>query len=161
MKILDDFFSSYRKAWSDNSAALIEAHWDTSRPPMYKAEEITRFFNSWDELRAYWQHNETFNSINELSYADRLVQEISNEVLIVTMRMRWDIHFGKDVRNMDGSQFAWAGQAMGGDNHVMGCMKRINGEWKLCSWVEAPDAPLLYVAELYRRNVRPDFPASQ
>jgi hypothetical protein len=49
---------------------------------------------------------------------------------------------------------------MGGENHVMACMKRINDEWKLCSWVEAPDAPLLYFTELYRRNVRPDFPAA-
>ncbi len=160
MQELDEFFATYRRAWSDNSATRIEAHWDTSNPPMYKAEEITRFFNSWNELRAYGQHNETFNSINELSYADRLVQRITDDVLVVTMRMRWDIHFGKDVQNMDGSAFAWAGQAMGGENHVMGCMKRISGDWKLCSWVEAPDAPLLYIAELYRRNVRPDFPAA-
>lgn len=160
MQELDEFFGTYRKAWSDNSAQRIEAHWDNTNPPMYKAEEITRFFNSWEDLRAYWQHNETFNSINELSYADRIVQRLTEDVITVAMRMRWDIHFGADVRNMDGSAFAWAGQAMGGENHVHGCMKRTEAGWKLCSWVEAPDAPLLYVAELYRRNVRPDFPAA-
>ena len=161
MTNLDEFFAEYRKAWSDNSAARIESFWDTSQPPLYKAEEIPRMFNDWDELRAYWQHNETFNSINELSYSDRLVQEVSENVLQIAMRMRWDIYFGADVRNMDGKAFAWAGQAMGGDNHVMACLKKVSGEWKICSWVEAPDAPIIYMAELYRRNVRPDFPAGK
>lgn len=101
-----------------------------------------------------------FNSINELSYSDVISHAISDDVVLLGLRMRWDIRFGDDVTNMDGSAFAWAGQAMGGDNHVLATLKQVGDELKFCSWVEAPDAPLLYVAELYRRNVRSDFPAS-
>ena len=43
---------------------------------------------------------------------------------------------------------------MGGDNHVVACLRRVAGAWKLTSWVEAPDAPLLYMADLYMKNAR-------
>jgi len=75
----------------------------------------------------------------------------------IGMRMRWDIRFSKDARQMDGSSFAWAGKAMGGDNHVVACLGRESGGWQLTAWVEAPDAPILYMADLYMKNVRADF----
>jgi len=80
--------------------------------------------------------------------------------LLVGLKMRWDIRFAKDARQMDGSIFAWAGQTMGGDNHVAACFKIVDDDWRLTSWVEAPDAPILYIADLYMKNVRPDFPAA-
>jgi hypothetical protein len=71
--------------------------------------------------------------------------------------MRWDIRFADDAKEIDGRGFAWAGKAMGGDNHVVACLKKVGGDWKLTSWVEAPDAPIVYMADLYMQNVRPDF----
>ncbi len=155
---LEELLAGYRKAWSENSASQIESFWDGTRPPLYKAEEIRHYITSWDELRAYWQHNETFNSVNELSYADIHSNSVTDDVLLIGMRMRWDIQFAENVKNMDGSSFAWAGQTMGGDNHVLACLRRVDGDWKFTAWVEAPDAPILYMADLYRKNVRPDFP---
>jgi len=38
-------------------------------------------------------------------------------------------------------------------------LRRVDDAWKFTAWVEAPDAPILYMADLYRKNVRPDFPA--
>ena len=154
---IDAFLTTYRKAWWDNSAAQIEAHWDTNNKPFYKAEEIEHIITDWDGLRAYWQHNEKFNSVNELSYSDIQAHSLSDEIQLIGMRMRWDIRFGDDVKNMDGSTFAWAGKAMGGDNHVMAIVKNVAGELRLNAWVEAPDAPILYMAQLYLKNVRPDF----
>lgn len=156
---LEELLAGYRRAWSDNSPGRIESFWDSSQSPLYKAEEIQHYITSWDELRAYWQHNETFNSVNELSYADINTHAITDDVLLLGMRMRWDIQFAEHVKNMDGSGFAWAGQTMGGDNHVLACLRNADGDWKFTAWVEAPDAPILYMADLYRKNVRPDFPA--
>jgi hypothetical protein len=154
---LQDMLASYQRAWQANSAAAIENHWDTHQPPLYKAEEIQTFFTSWEDLRAYWRHNEAFNSANELSWREFRVQAVTPDVQLLGMRMRWDIRFASGARNMDGSGFAWAGQAMGGENHVVACLKKVGAAWRFVSWVEAPDAPILYMAELYRRNVRPDF----
>lgn len=158
MTDIQDFLSQYRQAWWDNSAARIESFWDTDEPqPFYKAEEITHIITDWDELRAYWQHNETFNSVNELSYADIITQPLGDDRVLLGLKMRWDIRFADDVKQIDGSTFPWAGQAMGGDNHVVASLKKVGDDWRLTSWVEAPDAPILYMADLYKKNVRPDF----
>ncbi|MDP6674984.1 MAG: hypothetical protein QGH93_09090, partial [Gammaproteobacteria bacterium] len=139
----------------------IESLWDTSEPrPFYKAEEISHIMTDWDVLRGYWQHNEGFNDVNELLYTDIITQSMGDTRLLVGLKMRWDIRFAKDARQMDGSAFAWAGQTMGGDNHVAACLKRVDDDWQLTSWVEAPDAPILYMADLYLKNVRADFPTS-
>jgi hypothetical protein len=154
---IKDFLSHYESAWSENSAAKIEAAWDAGNNPFYKAEEIEHIMTSWDDVRAYWRHNEAFNSINELSFRDVQSHALSTEIQLVGMRMRWDIRFAQDAKEIDGSAFAWAGKAMGGDNHVMAILKNTDSGLKLNAWVEAPDAPILYMAQLYMQNVRPDF----
>jgi len=160
MTDIDDFFASYKRAWWANSPAQIESHWDTGAPqPFYKAEEIPHFMTDWDSLRAYWQHNEGFNEVNELSFSDLVVQPMGESRVMVGLKMRWDIKFAADAKQIDGSAFAWAGQTMGGDNHVAAALQQVDGNWRLTSWVEAPDAPILYIADLYLKNVRPDFPA--
>lgn len=160
MSSLDEFLDGYRQAWCANSATRIESFWDTSEPrPFYKAEEIDHIITDWDDLRAYWKHNEGFNELNELSYSDIVQQPMGADRLLLGLKMRWDIRFARDARQIDGSGFAWAGQCMGGDNHVAACLKQVTGDWRLTSWVEAPDAPILYMANLYTKNVRPDFGA--
>ena len=84
---------------------------------------------------------------------------LGEDRIMVGMKMRWDIKFADDAKQMDGSAFTWAGQTMGGDNHVAATLKKVDGDWRLTSWVEAPDAPILYIADLYLKNVRKDFPS--
>jgi hypothetical protein len=161
MQDIENFFQSYRGAWLANSASQIESFWDTSEPTaFYKAEEIQHIMTSWDDLRAYWKHNEGFNTSNELNFSNIVSKPMGDDRILAGTRMRWDIAFADDARNIDGSAFAWAGKTMGGENHVMACLKQVGGNWKLTSWVEAPDAPIMYMADLYMNNVRPDFPAT-
>ncbi len=158
MKDVDAFLESYRQAWRQNSPSRIESHWDKrAERPFYKAEEIQHIITDWDELRAYWNHNEGFNERNELSYSNVIRVPLGEGLLLVGLRMRWDIRFAQGARQIDGSGFAWAGKAMGGDNHVVACLGDSGAGWSLRAWVEAPDAPLLYMADLYMKNARPDF----
>ena len=160
MKEIEKFFDQYRQAWAMNSAARIESFWDTAESgPVYKAEEIDGVLTSWPELRAYWEHNEGFHDAVEISFSDFRSQPVGSERRLVAMRMRWDIKFSTEARLMDGSPFSWAGQSMGGDNHVIALLKEISGAWKLAAWIEAPNAPITYVADLYLKNVRSGFPA--
>lgn len=161
MREIEIFFEQYRKAWAMNSAAKIESFWDTAEfGPVYKAEEIDGVFTSWKELRAYWEHNEGFHDAIELSFSEYRSQPVGTESRMVAMRMRWDIRFSAEAKLMDGSPFSWAGQSMGGDNHVIALLKEISGAWKLAAWIEAPNAPISYIADLYMRNVRSGFPTS-
>ena len=161
MQDIVDFFEAYRKPWSVNSADELASFWDTADAgPFYKAEEIDGVFTSWDELKAYWTHNEGFNEVNELSFSDHKSQELAPGLHIVSMRMRWDIKFAENARMMDGSAFTWAGKAMGGTNHVISLLRKTDDGYRICAWVEAPMAPISYIAELYMNNVRPDFPGA-
>jgi len=161
MSDVEAFLAQYREAWRQNSAAEIESSWDTGMAkPFYKAEEIGHIITDWEQLRAYWRHNESFNEINELSYSNIVPQAMGDERMLIGLKMRWDIRFAADARQIDGSAFAWAGQTMGGENHVACCLRQVDGDWRLTSWVEAPDAPILYMANLYMQNVRSDFPST-
>ncbi len=161
MQAIEEFFEQYRKAWRTNSADQIKSFWDMEESgPFYKAEEIDGIFTDWDELTAYWQHNEDFNDMIELSFSEYKSQVAGAGRRLVGMRMRWDIKFAKDAKLMDGSGFAWAGQTMGGDNHVIALLKEMSGNWKLTAWIEAPNAPINYIAGLYLKNVRSGFSAS-
>jgi len=161
MSDVEAFLALYREAWRHNSAAEIESFWDAGMAkPFYKAEEIDHIITDWEPLRAYWKHNESFNEINELSYANVITQPMGDDRVLIGLKMRWDIRFAADARQIDGSAFAWAGQTMGGENHVACCLRQVDDDWRLTSWVEAPDAPILYMADLYMKNVRPDFPSN-
>ena len=155
MQAVEAFFEQYRQAWRANSADQIQSFWDTEESgPFYKAEEIDSIFTDWNKLTAYWRHNEGFNDSIELSFADLQTQPVGADRRLVGMRMRWDIKFSNNAKLMDGSAFAWAGQTMGGDNHVIALLKETSGAWKLTAWIEAPNAPINYIAELYMKNVR-------
>ena len=155
------FFEGYFDAWRRNEAAAIENHWATDEPaPFYKAEEIDEVFSDWESLRAYWRHNEGFNERIELSGSDVKAQPCGADRFLCALKMRWDIEFSQNARTITGQPFSWAGQAMGGNNHVISMLKRDADALKLMAWIEAPNAPITYMAELYMRNTREGFDRS-
>lgn len=158
MNATESFLDSYRQAWSENRAELIASFWATDEPaPFYKAEEIDAIITDWDQLRAYWQHNEGFNEAIQLTFSDIKTQAAGADRQLMGMRMRWDIKFAADATLMDGSPFSWAGKSMGGTNHVIALLKDTDDGPRLTAWIEAPNAPISYIAELYLQNVSPGF----
>ena len=160
MTTIEEFLQRYRGAWRENSAAQLESFWDTTEPaPFYKAEEIDHIMTSWDDLRAYWRHNEGFNEAIQLQFSEPAAVPAGPDRQLVGMRMRWDIRFAKDARTMDDKPFSWAGQTMGGENHVVALLKTNGDDWRLVAWIEAPNAAITYMAQLYLQNVSPGFDA--
>ena len=158
MQDLEKFLDRYREAWRENSAARLESFWDTAEPaPFYKAEEIDSIMTRWEDLRAYWRHNEGFNEEISLRFSDLVCVPAGPDRQLLGMRMRWDIRFAKDARTIDGAAFAWAGQAMGGDNHVIAMVRTSGSDYRFTAWIEAPNAPITYMTQLYLQNVSPGF----
>ena len=158
MTAIHEFLSAYREAWSENRAERIETFWATDEPgPFYKAEEIDAIMTDWDQLRAYWRHNEGFNEAIDLNFSDLCSQSAGADRHLIGIRLRWDIRFAADAKLMDGSPFSWAGRSMGGTNHVIAMLRTDCDDPKLTAWIEAPNAPITYMAELYMKNVRPEF----
>jgi hypothetical protein len=154
------FFDSYTEAWRANSLERIAQHWSPEHFVFYKAEEIANYFVKWDELLAYWRHNEQFHEQVELTFGRFDARPAAPGLVAAPVPMRWDILFSKDAKTPDGHPFTYRGIPLGGDNHVLCLLRQLEGGWKLCGWSETPDSPILYVAELYKKDVRPGiFPS--
>ena len=148
---LKDFFLSYSKAWTANSAAEIFEHWDQAEPaPFYKAEEISHYFHTFDEIQSYWRHNETFHDSVRLEFSDFHAKPLTEELSMVFVRMRWDIKFAVGTKTQDGAAFAHSGKQMGGENHVLTLIRTTPRGHRLIGWSETPDAPITYMARLYQ-----------
>lgn len=149
------FLDSYSRVWRKSDAAAIAAHWSAEHFRFYKAEEIDHFFVEWEDVKAYWRHNEAFHDVVSLDFPKIQLVPTGATTLIGIIQMRWDIRFAKNATLPDGSAFSHRGQAMGGDNHVLTQFEKTGDGWKLCGWSETPDAPITYMSRLYLANVKP------
>ena len=145
------FLDSYAAAWSANDADAIASHWDVDDPaPFYKAEEVAEFFHKFEDIKAYWQHNERFHDAIRLQFSNISSKRLADALSLVFTRMRWDIRFATDAKRMDGATFVHAGKSMGGENHVVALLRDKGSELKLAGWSETPDAPISYIGQLYQ-----------
>ena len=46
---------------------------------------------------------------------------------------------------------------IGGDNRGVVSLRKVDGNWKIYAWVEAPLAAITYMRKLYELNVREDI----
>ncbi|MEO0577758.1 MAG: hypothetical protein AAFZ58_03635 [Pseudomonadota bacterium] len=146
----------YAAAWAANDPSALALFWDQNEPrPFYKAEEVEHFFHSAVDIAAYWQHNAQFHDAIQLSFSHTHAQSLNDGRTLVITRMRWDIRFAGDAKNADGSPFASAGKAMGGENHVLAIVRATANGPKLIGWSETPDAPISYMRRLYEWSARP------
>ena len=155
---VEALLTNYAAAWTANDPARIASFWQQDADTVfYKAEEIEHYFLSMDDIRAYWAHNERFHDAIRLGFSDLRVQPLAAELSLVITRMRWDIRFAKGATNPDGSPFASAGKAMGGDNHVLAVVSDTADGLRFTGWNETPDAPVLYMWRLYEEAAAADI----
>ena len=147
-----DLLENYADAWRANRGDEIAGHWAPERFILYKAEEIPHFFHAWDDVLAYWKHNEGLHDTIVLRFCEAAPKPLADNLVVADVAMRWDIRFAADATLPDGSAFPHRGECMGGSNHVMVFLCRTAGDWKLCGWSETPDAAITYMRSLYFAN---------
>ena len=157
LKPLRQLLGSYSAAWAANDATAIAGHWNTDAFRFYKAEEITAYLTRWEDVQAYWRHNEGFHDKVGLRFDPQALLALNTGWAIGITRMRWDIRFARGTTTMDGAAFGYAGTTMGGDNHVLLLLAQTNQGLRLAGWSETPDAPISYIAQLYQKDVTPGF----
>jgi hypothetical protein len=144
-----EWLQRYAAAWRENRVDAIAAQWDRDAFLFYKAEESLDYFHHWDQLEAYWRQNERLHDRVVLRFCDPVSKPIADDLLMVAVKMRWDIRFAADARLPDGSPFMHRGRSMGGDNHVLIMLRDGRPDQRLVAWCETPDAPITYLRELY------------
>lgn len=148
---------AYADAWRLNSAKALEPHWAPGQFAYYKAEEVRRFFTAWDDVLAYWAQNEGLHDDIRLKLSGFEHIPLGPDRRMVAMDMNWDIRFAVDAALADGMPFHHRGKAMGGFNRVLCMLVANDGAWQLVGWSETPDAPIIYMTDMYYRTAAEDF----
>jgi len=123
----------------------LPSFWDQSdEAPFYIAEEITDVMTDWPTVEAYWQGTKASSGWIDVEY-DLITQKcLGPKDMLILFDLRWDM-------SVDGFD-----NPIGGSNRVVAGLRLVEQDWKFHTWVEAPLAALIYMEQLYEKNVRPE-----
>lgn len=120
-------------------------HWDkTDSQPLYLAEESDVVMTSWPQIEKYWAGTKAWNEWIVVDYYDYHIKSIDEGHAAAVFQLRFDVKLNDRPK------------PIGGDNRAVVSLRKVGGEWKIYSWVEAPLAAITYMRKLYELNVRED-----
>lgn len=133
--------------WNDGNYDALKSHWDVSDDsPLYIAEESDIVMTSWPEIETYWRGTDAWNEWIVIDYYNYHVKRVDETNAIITFDLRFDVKLNDRPK------------PIGGDNRGVVSLRKVNGTWKIYSWVEAPLAAITYMRKLYELNVRDGLP---
>ena len=136
---LKQFVENYAQAWRVGTVDALMPFWDPYRFRFYKAEEVEHVHREWADVLSYWRMNEGMIGKAALVFDDLHVAPLDAGWATAVVKMRWSLRF------TPGAPAGLGGKVMGGYNHVTALFY----EDRLAGWIEAPDAPLIYLGRLY------------
>jgi len=137
------------KRWnSQDFATLLELWDDKDSFPTYLAEEQSQWFVGWPRLNGYLnppKANPAIEVIRE-EYSDIQVKQIAPDLAIAI----WYMHFEMKVI---------ASKPIGEDIRVSAVLRKKDDDWKFIHWAESPKTTLVYVEDLFEKDVAPGWDA--
>lgn len=156
---LSELLDAYSAAWANLTTEGIADFWRRDHFRFYKAEEVPEVFTEFPSALAYWRANENLHESVDLKFSGLLDLGIPGPARMTSCRLDWRIGFRDDARDKEGRPFRHAGKAMSGWNHVLSLWEEVDRRWYLTGWMEAPDAAVVYLTDLYYRMAERDMPA--
>ncbi|GAB5457801.1 MAG: hypothetical protein Hens3KO_08310 [Henriciella sp.] len=136
-----------KQDWNSGSYDTLKFYWDQNdENPIYLAEEADLIMITWPEIEAYWQATEAWVEWIVIDYRNYRVKRVDENNAIITFDLRFDLKLN-DRAN-----------PIGGDNRGVVSFRKVDGTWKIHTWVEAPLSAITYMRKLYELNVRDDLP---
>ena len=131
---------------SQDFATLLELWDDEDAFPTYLAEEQGQWFVGWDRMRAYLdppKANPAIEAIRE-DYYDIQVKQIADDLAIAI----WYMHF--EMKTI-------AGKPIGEEVRVSAVLRNTDDGWKYIHWAESPKTAMVYIEDLYEKDVQPGW----
>ena len=129
--------------WNAGNYDGLKLHWDQSdQAPLYIAEESDKVMTSWADIEKYWNGTDAWNEWIVIDYYNYHVKRVDASNAIITFDLRFDVKLNDRPK------------PIGGDNRGVVSLRKVDGSWKIYSWVEAPLAAITYMRKLYELNVR-------
>jgi hypothetical protein len=131
---------------SQNFASLLEL-WDPDEAfPTYLAEEQAQWFIGWERLRAYLdppRPNPIVEAIREEMYNIK-VKLIAPDLAIAV----WEMHF--EMKTIGSNP-------IGEEVRVSAVLRNTSDGWKYLHWAESPKTAMVYIEDLYEKDVAPGW----
>jgi hypothetical protein len=133
--------------WAANTWTTIPTDlWDLKEPmPMYLAEEQEGWLIGWDQVNAYFEPKRA-GFMQAANYEASNVQArlIAKDLAVAT----WNIYWQMKLRPTE---------AIGEKLRASGIFRKTATGWKFIHYGESPKSPSVYIDELYRDRVSPEF----
>lgn len=132
--------------WNRNDMPGMAMLWDADdSEPLYLAEEEPDFARDRAALEHYWRRTQALNMHIAVRYRDIAVKALDVNLALASWQMHWDIALIDRPK------------PIGGEVRVAAVFRRRDASWKLCAYIEAPLAPILYLRRFYEASVTPGF----
>lgn len=143
---IEEVLAKLESRWRSMELSSIRELWDPEETqPFYLPEESEQLLASWEEIEAYWAKTRATISRMSMRTWDVTAKLLQPDLAVAVYRMHWN------------GEVTGYPKPLGGDNRVTAILRRRDGVWRFCHYVEAPVAPILYLRRLYELDVDPDF----
>ena len=141
------FLDAYAEHYNRQDYEALLAMWDgNDNFPMYMAEEINQPMYGWATINKYFNPipgKQVLDGIRN-AYSEVRAHYLAEDLALATYRLDFDIKVKRQ-------------KAMTSWDRVMAVFRRVDGEWKLTAYAEAPMAPLTMVRKMLENAVPEDF----
>jgi ketosteroid isomerase-like protein len=135
------------KRWNSQDFATLLELWDSADAfPTYLAEEQAQWFVGNERLQGYLdppRANPVIEAIRE-EYSDIQVKQIAPDLAIAI----WYMHF--EMKTI-------AGKPIGEDIRVSAVLRNTDDGWKYIHWAESPKTAMVYIEDLFEKDVAPGW----
>ena len=128
---IEAFLETYADLYNKQDYENLLKMWDQNDPnPMYMAEEVTQPMYGWEIVGKYFDPVPGIQILDGIrnEYSEVRAHYLAPDIAFATYKLRYDIK----VRRQ---------KAMTGWDRVVAVFRRVDGDWKMTTYAEAPMAP--------------------
>jgi ketosteroid isomerase-like protein len=141
------FLNKYAEIYNRQDYDSLLKMWDQDYAhPVYMAEEVNPPMHGWQRIKGYFNPKPGFTVLDGIrnEYSDVRANYLGDDVAIATYKLRFDIKVKRQ-------------KAMSSWDRVMAVFRRVDNQWKLVAYTEAPMSPLTMVRKMLQKQVPEDF----
>ena len=138
---LTAFLAEYEEAYDNQNYRKVKAMWVDDGNPIYMAEEVPFPLYGADRLANYFNPvpgKRILDGIDN-TYTDVRAKYVAPDIAVATYKLVYDIKL-------------MGRPATGGWNRIMAVFQRVDGDWKLSAYTEAPQGPATMVRKMMKAN---------
>jgi len=141
------FLDEYAEVYNRMDYPALLGMWDGDfAGAIYMAEEVDPPMHGWDRINKYFNPIPGVEILDGIrnEYSDVRASYLAPDLAVATYHLRFDIKVKRQA-----PMSSW--------DRVMAVLRKVDGDWKLVAYAEAPMAPATMVRRMIENQVPEDF----